>query len=114
MSRNAVARAARACLVVVVFVTLPAALLGGLTFAVGATGLDRAGSSAVADVDGGDSCVMMPASCSGPSPVTSVWLAGEAAVHVRLDDPLRAVPSYDRGTLTGAVVLLPSPPPRSA
>ncbi|OGO51350.1 MAG: hypothetical protein A2148_10635 [Chloroflexi bacterium RBG_16_68_14] len=65
-------------------------------------------------VQHGDHCYLVPSSCSGLTTVTNVWAIGDGSITIAQDMPLRAADSPDSDLLSEALVLLPTPPPRSA
>lgn len=92
------------------------ALLGGAAYLDVWPAQGEANSSPTVwiDVEHGGQCHLIPSSCSSPPPVTNVWSVGDGSVFIHQDMPLRAADPHDSDVLSEALVLLPTPPPRSA
>ena len=66
------------------------------------------------DVEVDGRCYLVPSSCSGLTTVTNVWSIGDGSITIAQDMPLHAADSTGANVPSEALVLLSTPPPRSA
>lgn len=70
--------------------------------------------AAVIDIEHNDHCHLIVWSCSGMSTIASDWFAGDASITIAQDMTLHVADSADTDAPSEALVLLSTPPPRSA
>ena len=89
------------------------ALLAG-TFSLNRWPVTGDDEPAVIHVKIGDHCRLIPSSCGSLTATAGIWFAGEGSITTAHEPQLWAVEAADDQMLSDAVILIASPPPRSA